>query len=101
MKMAGVLSCFVLGVCAPALFAQTVTGSGTANTVPVFTGASTAGNSPISVSSGNVGIGTTNPGAALTIGPYSASTTHYTVLAQSWDTTGGFANFIGGWNSLA
>ena len=42
--------------------AQTVTGSGTSGTVPVFTGASTIGDSrtPIVVSSSNVGIGTTN-----------------------------------------
>jgi len=39
--------------------AQTVTGSGTTNTVPVFTGSSALGNSPITVSGGNVGIGTT------------------------------------------
>src|SRR5579884_1272134 len=40
---------------------QTVTGSGTSNTVPVFNGTSSIGNSPISVSGSNVGIGTTNP----------------------------------------
>jgi hypothetical protein len=47
--------------------AQTVTGSGTANTVPQFTGTSTVGNSPISVSSSNVGIGTTTPVANLDV----------------------------------
>jgi hypothetical protein len=47
--------------------AQTVTGSGTTNTVPVFTGASTVGNSPISVSGSNVGIGTTSPATVLDI----------------------------------
>src|ERR1035441_6208261 len=47
--------------------AQTVTGSGTTNTVPVFTGTSTVGNSPISVSGGNGGIGTTTPGAKLQV----------------------------------
>jgi hypothetical protein len=41
--------------------AQTVTGSGTTNTVPVFTGASTVGNSPITVSGSNVGLGMTVP----------------------------------------
>jgi hypothetical protein len=47
--------------------AQTVTGSGSSGTVPVFTGTSTVGNSPISVSGGNVGLGTTNPGNTLDV----------------------------------
>ncbi len=45
----------------------TITGSGAANTVPVFTASSVLGNSPISVSAGNIGIGTTNPQSALDI----------------------------------
>ena len=56
-----------LALMAMSAAAQTVTGSGTTNTVPVFTGTSTVGNSPISVSGGNVGIGTTNPGAKLEV----------------------------------
>jgi len=40
---------------------------GTKNTVPVFTGSAILGNSPITVSAGNVGIGTTNPGSTLDI----------------------------------
>jgi len=52
--------------------AQTVTGSGTAGTVPVFTGngiSSTLGNSstPITVSGSNVGIGTTSPSSLFHI----------------------------------
>ena len=58
--------------------AQTVIGSGTTNTVPVFTGASTVGNSPITVSGGNVGIGTAGPTGLFSVGPtvrgYSAFT---------------------------
>lgn len=50
---------------------QTVTGSGTSGTVPVFNGTSTVTNSPISVSGGNVGIGTTDPPDALSV--YSGS----------------------------
>lgn len=46
---------------------QTVTGSGTTNTVPVFTGASAVGNSPIAISGGNVGIGTTLPRSAFDV----------------------------------
>jgi len=42
--------------------AQNVTGSGTANTVPLFTSNNTIGNSNIFQSpEGNIGIGTTNP----------------------------------------
>lgn len=47
--------------------AQTVTGSGTTNSVPVFTGTSTIGNSPITVSGGNVGIGTTAPASLFDV----------------------------------
>ena len=42
-----------------------VTGSGTTNQVPKFTGATTIGNSAITESNGNVGIGTTSPAAKL------------------------------------
>jgi hypothetical protein len=44
-----------------------ITGSGTANTVPLFTASSTLGNSAITQSGGNVGIGTTTPNAPLQI----------------------------------
>lgn len=47
--------------------AQTVTGSGNGNTVPVFTGSSTIGNSPISISGSNVGIGTMSPSQRLEV----------------------------------
>lgn len=41
--------------------AQTVTGSGTTNTIPQFTGSTTIGNSPIVQFNGNIGIGTQTP----------------------------------------
>jgi hypothetical protein len=44
-----------------------VTGTGTTNTLPLFTGASTLGNSVIQQSSNNIGINTT-PFASLTLG---------------------------------
>ncbi len=50
----------------------TVTNSnnGSTNTIPVYTGTATLGNSPVSVSGGNVGIGTTAPTALLDISSY-------------------------------
>jgi hypothetical protein len=58
--------CLGLGlVLASAGAAQTVTGSGTSGTVPVFTGRSTIGNSPTPIvvdsATGNVGIATPSP----------------------------------------
>jgi hypothetical protein len=65
MKMAVMAICAVAFAMSAA--AQDVTGTGTTNTVPVFTGASTVGNSPIAVSGGSVGIGTTTPGGLLDV----------------------------------
>jgi len=50
--------------------AQTVTGSGTVNTVPLFNGASTVTNSAITQSTGGfigIGLGSTSPGVPLTV----------------------------------
>ena len=60
---------FNLAFIATSAMAQTAvtTSGGTANTIPAFTAASTIGNSPIAVSSGNVGIGTIGPGYQLEI----------------------------------
>ena len=61
---------FCLVVAVPGVVAQTTvtTSGGTTNTVPLFTGTSTLGNSAIAQSSGgNVGIGTTAPLQKLTI----------------------------------
>jgi len=65
----GVLAWLGLTMMAVAAAAQTTvtTSGGTTNTVPVFTGSATVGNSPITVSGSNVGIGTTNPASTLTI----------------------------------
>ena len=57
----------VFAVSAAAQTNVTNSNNGTANTVPVYTGSATLGNSPIAVSSGNVGIGTTAPSAGLDI----------------------------------
>lgn len=64
-----VLALMVAGASATAQ-TTTVTNSnnGTTDTVPMYTGSSTLGNSPISVSGGNVGIGATSPnGGTLTV----------------------------------
>ena len=61
---------FCLVVAVPGIVAQTTvtTSGGATNTVPLFTGTSTLGNSAIAQSSGgNVGIGTTAPLQKLTI----------------------------------
>jgi len=60
----GVLAWLGLTMMAVAAAAQTTvtTSGGTTNTVPVFTGSATVGNSPITVSGSNVGSRTTNPG---------------------------------------
>jgi len=57
--------------------AQTVTGSGTTNIVPVFTGSSALGNSPIAVSGSNVGIGATNPQGTLQVGTSDSTNSLY------------------------
>src|SRR5258708_4827660 len=45
--------------------AQTVTGSGTTNTIPKFTGSTSIGDSPIAEFNGNLGIGIPNPASTL------------------------------------
>lgn len=67
MSKYAILTWWALALMAVSAAAQTVTGGGTTNTVPVFTGTSTVGNSPISVSNGNVGIGTTSPASTLDV----------------------------------
>ena len=69
MKKIVISSAFLLVVCVSLVSAQDqVTGSGTKNTVPVWTGTSTLGNSGIyQATSGNVGIGTSKPTAKLSV----------------------------------
>lgn len=86
-NLLGLASLLCLGT---ALRAQTVsTPGGTINSVPFYTDSFTLGNSPISISGNNVGIGTTSPGAKLEIdqGPLSLSSGASTV-------TGGFSSFL-------
>jgi hypothetical protein len=75
-----------LALMAMSAAAQTVTGSGTTNTVPVFTGTSTVGNSPISVSGGNVGIGETAPTWPLQVnGNIRVNTNNQTIASNIYD----------------
>jgi hypothetical protein len=60
------LGAATMAVAAAAQTTVTTTG-GTTNTVPVFTGGATVGNSPITVSGGSVGIGTTSPAYELEV----------------------------------
>jgi hypothetical protein len=73
---------FALAVvfCVSTAYAQ-VTGSGTKNTIPVWTGATTVGNSVISQAGGNVGIGTKKPGAKLDV--ESTSTKQAAIVGSS------------------
>jgi hypothetical protein len=57
----GILLGIVLFAAAAGAQTTVTTSGGTANTVPVFTGSATLGNSPIAVSGSNVGIGITVP----------------------------------------
>ena len=57
----------VLGLRASAQTNVTNSNNGTTNTIPVYTGSATLGNSPISVSGSNVGIGTTTPTALFDV----------------------------------
>lgn len=79
-----------LGVCIVALAMSAAAQSGTPVTnnndgttsaVPVYSGSATLTNSPISISNGNVGIGTTNPGYGLSVERAG------TQMSLSWDGT--------------
>ncbi len=65
----------MIGLTALGARAQTVTGSGTTNKIPKFTGSSTIGDSVITEDGGNIGIGTTNPDSTLRVFNFSNSLT--------------------------
>jgi hypothetical protein len=64
-KIAEAAICIAVFVASAAAQTTVTTSGGTTNTVPVFTGTSTVGNSPISVSGSSLGIGTTAPAGQL------------------------------------
>jgi hypothetical protein len=66
-------------------------GSGTVNTVPKFTAATTLGNSSIFETGGNVGIGTTSPGRTLDVAGEINARTGY-IAGSAY--TGGFGTVL-------
>jgi hypothetical protein len=62
-------ACFALAVvfCMSTVAHPQVSGSGTKNTIPLWTGTTTLGNSVITQSAGNVGIGTKKPDTKLSV----------------------------------
>ena len=93
----------LIGICLGLLTALTAAGQtnvttsgGTTNAVPVFTGSSTVGNSIITQSNGNVGIGTTNPSNALTI----VGSTNPIVMSLQNTSSGGHTWGFGSFGAL-
>ncbi len=86
MKLKG--SCLALAIlfAVPMAYAQ-VTGSGTKNTIPVWTGTATLGNSAIVQAAGDVGIGTKKPGAKLEVDI--GTSTGLAVFAHATSSTSG------------
>ena len=74
-----------------------VTGSGTTNVIPQWTGSTTLGNSKLFQTGGKVGIGTTNPAASLdVIGPAGSSGTTATTVFRAIGGNGGISGSGGG-----
>jgi len=68
LRIAFALGCSLFFVTEVVAQTNVTTSGGTTNTVPVFTGTSVLGGSPIWINGSNVGIGTTGPVSALTLG---------------------------------
>ncbi len=68
---------FIIAFIAGNSSAQTVTGSGTAGRIPVWTGPTTQGDSIIIESAGKIGIGTAAPGGVLGVASTTATTAIY------------------------
>ncbi len=87
-------ACFALAIvfCVSAAMAQ-VTGSGTKNTIPVWTGTTALGNSPIVSVSGNIGVNTKKPGAKLDV--ESTSTTQSAIFGNNTAASGNVDGVFG------
>ena len=86
----------------PAAFSQTVTGTGTVNYVPKFTGTSVIGNSTIYDNGTNVGIGTILPQSKLHLNGSGTTPTAPILILQNSIATGlvGSLRFASGYNSF-
>jgi hypothetical protein len=89
-----------MGCLAAAAMGQSnpISGQGTANTVPLFTGTSTLGNSNIIQSNGNVGIGVTNPSYTLQIATPNTGGGIYIAPSAGWAAGDSVAVYLGGDN---
>ena len=77
--------------------AAQVSGSGTANYIPIWTGSATLGDSIVFQSGGEVGIGTTTPNAVLTVnGPFQKDGNAPMVLNVTGSTGGDYGGNGGG-----
>ena len=85
--MIGLMFCSISAV------AQTnvTTSGGTTNTVPLFTGSSTLGNSAITQANGNIGIGVANPTQALQVGGSAGALITAYLNDGGANATGGFS----------
>jgi trimeric autotransporter adhesin len=92
MKFKNASLALVVVFCVATVSAQ-VTGSGTSHAIPVWTGTTTLGNSPIVSAGGNVAIGTTTPNGKLTV--VSASTTANAVSGSA-NASSGYASGVYG-----
>jgi hypothetical protein len=75
-----------------------ISGQGTTNAVPLFTGTYTIGNSNITQSNGNVGIGTTSPSYPLQIGTPNTASGIFIVPSAGWAAGDNVAVYLGGTN---
>ena len=84
-----------------AVFGQNaITGGGTANTVPLFSGSATLSDSVITQSGGNVGIGTTSPPSTLSVYTGASNGSDSVAVASALNITnvstwGGFITALG------
>lgn len=97
MRLKNTCVALVITFCVPMSQGQ-VTGSGTKNTIPVWKGTTTLGNSVISQSAGNVGIGTNKPDSKLEVVTASTSAS---AISGSASATSGTASGVFGSTSSA